>query len=126
MRPRNITYTFVILSIVFISITSGFACNQSYGSDSSIDTNNNNNNNNDTNDKNKTTSDVSVILGAPSNNAVAFNLLASGSTDLEIKYSTTQGTFGSSKSGISAQANVPIEIELTGLTTDKEYFYHYC
>ncbi len=120
MRPRDITYTFIILSVVFISITSGFACNKSSGLGSAIDSNGNNN---DTNDTNKTTSEVSVILGAPSNNAVAFNLLSSHSVELVIKYGTTQGTLDNTKSGIPVQTNTPVETELTGLTTDKEYFY---
>lgn len=123
MRTRNITYTVIILSIVFISITTGFACNKTSGLGSAFETSNNNNINSDTNDTNKTTSDVSVILGAPSKNAVAFNILTSNSSNLEIKYGTTQGEYRNGLTGITTVAKVPIEKQLTGLSPDEEYFY---
>ena len=67
-------------------------------------------------------STVSVILGRPTADAVTAALLAATTQQIVLIYGTGNAT--QQTSSIALQANVPQNIELTGLTPNTTYRYH--
>lgn len=67
--------------------------------------------------------DFDIILGRPTNNSITISVLFTQNTSLQIQYGTTSGKYDKTTSKFNVQANVPSEIDLTGLSASTKYFY---
>jgi len=67
--------------------------------------------------------DISVILGRVTKNSITFNILSPNNIELSILFGIAQGQYNNQKSGISAKAGIPLEIELNDLKPDAQYYY---
>lgn len=67
--------------------------------------------------------DFDVILGRPTNNSVTVSVLFTQNASLQIQYGTLSGKYDKSSPKYSVQANIPLEIDLTGLSVNTKYYY---
>ena len=67
--------------------------------------------------------DFNVLLGRPTNNSIAVNVIPDESGEISFEYGMTSGSYGSETGAVVCSAGVPVEVEINGLTTDTEYFY---
>lgn len=65
----------------------------------------------------------SVILGRPTNNSVSLNALFSQQAEVYWEYGTVTGSYSGKTAVNNAAKGVPVEADLTGLTTDTKYYY---
>jgi phosphodiesterase/alkaline phosphatase D-like protein len=64
-----------------------------------------------------------VILGRPTNDSVALNVLAATNVELFCDYATTPGAYTGETGLTNLTANVPGVLTLTGLQPDSRYYY---
>ncbi|MFZ9661574.1 MAG: metallophosphoesterase, partial [Chitinophagaceae bacterium] len=67
--------------------------------------------------------DFDIILGRPTNTAITMSILFSQPAELQIRYGTVSGKYETNTSSYLMQANVPNEIEISGLLPNTKYFY---
>lgn len=65
----------------------------------------------------------SEILGRPTNSSITANILFSKQSEVYWEYGTTTGNYTGKSATSKASGDVPLEVELTSLTTDTKYFY---
>ncbi len=65
----------------------------------------------------------SIILGRPTDKSVTLSILFDQNTDYYIEYGTIPGVYGKTTTNFAAKANVPDEIDLTGLNVNTKYYY---
>jgi hypothetical protein len=65
----------------------------------------------------------SVILGRPTENSIAFNIIAVKGTEAYIEYSTSSGIYSQKTNTYTSLDGNPIVIEITSLGADMEYYY---
>jgi len=70
--------------------------------------------------------DGTVILGRPAADFMAVNLLASAATEVYVAYGKTSGATGGQTDVFSLLPGQPLEIELSGLAADTQYYYRVC
>jgi hypothetical protein len=63
------------------------------------------------------------ILGRPENASVTVNALFDQAVQVYWEYGLTQGNYSGQTAHLNAQANVPVQTDLTGLQADREYYY---
>jgi hypothetical protein len=63
------------------------------------------------------------ILGRPTNSSITTSILFDQKADVYWEYGTASGNYTNSTANFVAEKDIPLEIDLTGLITDKEYFY---
>jgi hypothetical protein len=64
-----------------------------------------------------------VILGRPTNNSITISVLFTQNVTLQIQYGTLSGKYDKSTPKYNVQANIPLEIDLTGLSVNTKYYY---
>lgn len=67
--------------------------------------------------------DFDVILGRPTNNSITLSVLFTQNVSLQIQYGTLSGKYDKSTPKYNVQANIPLEIDLTGLSVNTKYYY---
>ena len=70
-----------------------------------------------------TNSDISVILGRPTDRSVTLNLLASAPLEVSVEYGTAAGALSRKTAAVTLDAAQPREIVLPSLQPDTRYFY---
>jgi len=65
----------------------------------------------------------SEILGRPTNTTISINILFSQQADVYWEYGTASGTYSGKTISSTASKDVPLEFDLTSLTTDTKYYY---
>jgi PKD repeat protein len=70
-----------------------------------------------------TPTDLSILLGRPSDRSVIASVLADPGTDVFFEYGTTPGMGTSQTATGTASAGDPVVIALTGLNADTPYYY---
>lgn len=66
---------------------------------------------------------ISLILGRPTQNSIALNLLSPNRTELSIAYGMEQGQLDQEENGIALEAAIPSGIELDRLEENTQYYY---
>ena len=64
-----------------------------------------------------------IILGRPTDKSVTISILFDLNVDYYIEYGTNSGVYGKTTTNFVAKANVPDEIDLTGLNANTKYYY---
>lgn len=64
-----------------------------------------------------------IILGRPTDKSVTISILFDLNVDYYIEYGTNSGVYGKTTTNFAAKANVPDEIDLTGLNVNTKYYY---
>lgn len=64
-----------------------------------------------------------LILGRPTDKTITLSILFDQNTDYYIEYGTSSGVYGKTTLNFTAKANIPDEIDLTGLTVNTKYYY---
>jgi len=67
---------------------------------------------------------ISVILGRPAENSITLNVLSQSNAELSIIYGALQDKLDKEKSGILVKSGIPVEINLTDLEYDSQYYYN--
>jgi hypothetical protein len=67
-----------------------------------------------------------IILGSPTANTITLSLLASAGFDVFIQYGRAPGKYDSQRSISTLQKGQPLELKITGLNKDTQYFYRVC
>jgi len=65
----------------------------------------------------------SIILGRPTDRSITLSLLFDQQSDYYIEYGTRSGVYDKTSVNYTTKANVPDEIELSGLTINTKYYY---
>lgn len=65
----------------------------------------------------------SEILGRPTNTSIAVNILFGKQSEVYWEYGTATGNYTGKTTTSTASKDVPLEVELTNLTTDTKYYY---
>jgi Calcineurin-like phosphoesterase len=63
------------------------------------------------------------LLGRPTNDSVTINVVASTAIDAYFQYGTQSGTYTNQTNIVSAPANEPLVVDITGLQDDTRYYY---
>ncbi|MCX6230430.1 MAG: metallophosphoesterase [Bacteroidetes bacterium] len=63
------------------------------------------------------------LLGRPTNNSITMNVLFDQQVDVYCEYGSISGTYTNTTATLIANANVPLEIDFTGLQTNTKYYY---
>jgi hypothetical protein len=63
------------------------------------------------------------ILGRPTGSSVTVSILFDQMTEVYCEYGTISGTYKNTTTGLTAVKDVPVQVELTGLNANSEYFY---
>lgn len=67
--------------------------------------------------------DFSILLGRPTNNSITANIIPNESGDVSFEYGTTSGVY-TQQSGITpCIADEPVEVVISGLTSNTRYYY---
>jgi hypothetical protein len=64
-----------------------------------------------------------TILCRPTGSSIVVNVVPAAKMDLYVEYGTTSGSYGSKTAQQSAAAGTPMEIALTGLSSNTRYYY---
>ena len=64
-----------------------------------------------------------LLLGRPTDNSITINILADTNLAAYIEYGTLSGAYASQTALTNLMANVPTEVEITGLHADTRYYY---
>ena len=65
----------------------------------------------------------SEILGRPTNTTISVNILFAQQAEVYWEYGTTSGNYSGKTATSTVSKDVPLEADLTNLTTDTKYFY---
>ena len=65
----------------------------------------------------------SEILGRPTNTTISVNILFSQQAEVYWEYGTASGAYSGKTTTSNASKDVPLEFDLTSLTTDTKYYY---
>jgi hypothetical protein len=65
----------------------------------------------------------SELLGRPTDSAIVVNILADEALEMYLEYGTTSGSLTQQTTAVFSTANVPSELEITGLQPDTRYYY---
>jgi phosphodiesterase/alkaline phosphatase D-like protein len=65
----------------------------------------------------------SELLGRPTDSSITVNVLADEALELYLEYGTTSGNLTQQTTAVFSSANVPIELEITGLQPNTRYYY---
>ncbi|MBC7250950.1 MAG: metallophosphoesterase [Anaerolineae bacterium] len=65
-----------------------------------------------------------ILLGRPTDESVTANIIPNQDVEFYIEYGTSSGSYTNQTSTFSATADEPIEIVISGLSANTEYFYH--
>ena len=71
----------------------------------------------------ETTKKYTEILGRPTNSSVSMSILFDEQTDVYWEYGMTSGAFNLSTATYSAAKDIPLEVDITGLAANTEYYY---
>jgi hypothetical protein len=63
------------------------------------------------------------LLGKPTNNSIAINVVPASSMQYRYKYGTTSGNLTQQTDPVSATGGQPSEVTITGLTANSKYYY---
>ncbi len=64
-----------------------------------------------------------IVLGRPTNQSIAANLLAPSAQSVYLEYGIRTGTYTGQIDAVALAANVPQEVTLPGLTANTRYYY---
>lgn len=64
-----------------------------------------------------------IILGRPTNNSVTASILFGQDVQYYLEFGAQAGTYSGNTTTAAATANVPVEVDMTGLTADTKYYY---
>ena len=64
-----------------------------------------------------------ALLSRPTDTSITFSLLSDINDNVIIEYGISPGNYSSQTSSISLSADVPEEVNLTGLNANTQYFY---
>ena len=68
-------------------------------------------------------SELSVVLGRPTDGSITASVMAATDRQVEIAYGTAPGKYDHTTDPSSLTANLPANIEITGLAPDTAYYY---
>ena len=63
------------------------------------------------------------LLGRPTNSSVTINIVANRALDVYVKYGIKAGIYTGQTSTVSAGANSPVVVVITGLQNNAKYYY---
>jgi hypothetical protein len=66
---------------------------------------------------------LSAVAGRPTNQSIAVSLLSGSAGEAFVEYGTASGHYANKSAAVAVTAGVPVEIVLTGLQPNSEYFY---
>src|SRR6185503_14910079 len=64
-----------------------------------------------------------IVLGRPTNNSIAANLLAPAALSAYLEFGPQSGAYPGQIDAIALAANVPQEVTIPGLAANRRYFY---
>lgn len=64
-----------------------------------------------------------IILGRPTNNSVTASILFDEDVQYYLEFGVQSGAYSGNTTTATATANVPVEVDMTGLTADTKYYY---
>ncbi len=67
-----------------------------------------------------------IILGRPTTNTITLSLLSSVNAELFIEYGRTTNKYDAQTSVSSLQKDQPLQLKITGLNTNTQYYYRIC
>ena len=65
----------------------------------------------------------SIILGRPTDTSITASIMFDQNVDSYVEYGTSTGSYAAHTNTVSEVANIPDEIDITGLQSDTKYYY---
>lgn len=70
-----------------------------------------------------TPSAFNIVLGRPTDNSIAANVLVDAGTEIYAEYGTISGAYAARSPGVKSTSGEPVVLEMSGLQPDRRYYY---